>query len=1162
VVRSPQIAMDFRILGPLEVVAPDGPVSLGGAKQRALLALLVLSEGEVLSTDRLIDALWDEQPPGTARKALQVHVSQLRKVLGPSLILTRPPGYALELDSHGLDVARFRALHDEARSVAASDPARARELLGEALELWRGPPLADFTYAPFAQAAIGRLEEMRIAAIEDRIAADMALARSSEVVPELEALIASHPHRERLRGQLMLALYRSGRQAEALEAFRAARAVLTDELGIEPGRELRELHQAILNQDPALDMTAAPSRAGLRPSETFVGRERELLESGEALDDAVAGRGRIVLVSGEAGIGKSRLAEELSAAARARGARVLAGRCWEAGGAPAYWPWVQALRAYVRATDPELLRAHAGRDAEQLVTLLPELQELLDLPKPVAPASEGARFRLLESIASFLGRAASDQPLALFLDDLHAADASSLLLLRFLAESVGELRLLIVASYRDTEAGPELAEAVAELAHEPAVRRLALKGLTESDTSRLLELIVGTPATDELAPRVQSRTQGNPLFATEIGRLLAAEARGEHQPGPHLLPQGIREAIRRRLRPRSSDCRELLTLASVMGREFDPEVLARVSGVGERDLARILDEAADARLVEGVPAATGRLRFSHILVRDTLYEELPAPRRYRLHRAAGDALEAHFASHPEPHLAELAHHYLEAGTPVAAKAAQYARRAGDRARAEHGYEEAARHYGNALRALDLSGDADSGKTCELLLALGEVLSRAGRDQEAKRSLQDAAALAEQTGRPDLLARAALEFGGRFAWARASTDPALVPLLERALAAIGDSDSRTRVRLLARLAGAKRDEPLRERRAAVAEEAIAIAREIGDPDTLAFAHEGRWVALEGPGGAASGLLVGERLIAIGQATGDGERAFAGHDIRFNSFWELADRAGVDVELDALSSLADKLRQPAQRWHAETGKTILALAEGRFSDAERLVTDTLALGRRAQSWNARVSQRLALFVLRRAQGRLAELEDVIARSVRDYPALIRFRCALAHLHAELGHERKARAALEDLLSRDLEHEHLDAEWLLSVTLLADPCAFLGDSGAAEKLYGLLLPYERLYAQAPVEISFGSVARALGVLATTQGRYEDAASHFEVALEIERGMRAHPWLAHAKHAFAAMLIARGDGDRARALIEEARKTYRELGMDAWATRAEETVAGLSRS
>src|SRR5438874_1221897 len=288
--------MDFRILGPLEVVAPDGPVPLRGAKQRALLAMLLLSANEVVSTDRLIDALWGEHPPGTAPKALQVHVSQLRKALGASVISTRPPGYAIELGpSHELDLNRFRRLRDEARSAAAKDPARARELLGEALELWRGQPLADLTYAPFAQADIGWLEEMRTAAIEDRLAADLALGRHTELIGELESLIAAHPHRERLRGQLMLALYRSGRQAEALEAFQHARAVLTGELGIEPGRELRELHQAILGQDAALDHRPVGPAASPRAGDSFVGRERELAELGRALGDSLAGRGRVVL---------------------------------------------------------------------------------------------------------------------------------------------------------------------------------------------------------------------------------------------------------------------------------------------------------------------------------------------------------------------------------------------------------------------------------------------------------------------------------------------------------------------------------------------------------------------------------------------------------------------------------------------------------------------------------------------------------------------------------------------------------------------------------------------------------------------------------------------------------------------------------------------------
>src|SRR3954470_16366623 len=608
--------MDYGILGPLEVLAPDGPVALGGAKQRALLAVLLLRANEVVSTDRLVEALWGEEPPHTALKALQVHVSQLRKALRADVIRTRPPGYSLELARDELDLDRFRRMHDEARAVADAEPARARDLLAKALALWRGPPrapppprevppplwggqpLADLTYATFAQADIARLEEMRVAAIEDRIAADLALGRVPGLIAELEPLIAAQPHRERLRAQLMLALYRSGRQAEALEAFRDARAVLTEELGIEPGRELRELHQAILEQDPSLDREAA-APAAAAPSNAFLGRERELAELGAALGEALAGRGSVVLVGGEPGIGKSRLAEEAATSARSRGARLLTGRCWEAGGAPAYWPWVQALRPYVREADPGVLRESLAGGGAELVALLPELRERLpDLPDAPSDGSEGARFRLLEAAVSFLAGASSERPLAIFLDDLHAADASSLLLLRFVAAHAARSRLLIVGCFRDTA----VTEQLAGVLKESAVRRLSLKGLGADDTSRLLAQVVGSEPDDDLAARVQAETQGNPLFSTEFGRLVAGGDRLS-------IPEGVRDTIRRRVERQSSECRDVLGLASVMGREFDPEVVARMSGLDEDELARVLDEAAAARLVEGVPDGAGRLRF-------------------------------------------------------------------------------------------------------------------------------------------------------------------------------------------------------------------------------------------------------------------------------------------------------------------------------------------------------------------------------------------------------------------------------------------------------------------------------------------------------------------------------------------------------------------------
>jgi tetratricopeptide (TPR) repeat protein len=286
------------------------------------------------------------------------------------------------------------------------------------------------------------------------------------------------------------------------------------------------------------------------------------------------------------------------------------------------------------------------------------------------------------------------------------------------------------------------------------------------------------------------------------------------------------------------------------------------------------------------------------------------------------------------------------------------------------------------------------------------------------------------------------------------------------------------------------------------------------------------------------------------------AFAGQDYRFNTFVMLGDRAGVDVQLAALGELADVLRQPAQRWSVSTDRTMVALWEGHFEEAEALIAETRELGARAYSWNADVSFRVQQFLLRRAQGRLAEVEPAIAQAVHLYPALHRFTGMLAHIHAELGHERPARDALARAIGHDLRLEYVDEEWLFAVNTLPDVCAFLRDDAAALRLYELLLPYEHLYAEAPVEGTFGAIARGLGVLAAQLGRFNDAERHFEDAIEIERGMRAWPWVAHALHGLGALLLrrdAQGDGRRARDVLDEAIAGYRELGMETWAARAE---------
>ena len=410
--------MDYRILGPLEALDGERQLTLGGARQRAVLALLLLHGNETLSRDVIVDELWGEDAPATAGKVLQNCVSALRKELPPDTIRTVSGGYALTLEPDDLDRDRFERLLAEGRAaLETGDHAEALDQLRRALAQWRGAPLSDLSYELFTRDEIKRLEELHVAALEDRIEAELALGHHDELVPELEALVTKHPLRERLRGQLMLALYRAGRQAEALDAYRAARRALLAELGIEPGRALRELEHAILAQVPALDVgprrpqaVQRPGRAAASPLE---GRMEELglLEAG--LDDALAGRGRLFVVVGDAGTGKTRLADELASTAKGRGTRILWGRGWAGGGAPPYWPWTQALR-----------------DA---------------LPPTINSDGPEGQFRFFEAVTQTLRDQTATQPLLLVLDDLQAADEASVLLLEFVATELPEMSALVVA---------------------------------------------------------------------------------------------------------------------------------------------------------------------------------------------------------------------------------------------------------------------------------------------------------------------------------------------------------------------------------------------------------------------------------------------------------------------------------------------------------------------------------------------------------------------------------------------------------------------------------------------------------------------------------------------------------------------------------------------
>ena len=1160
--------MEFRILGPLEVLEEERTLNVAGRKQRALLAVLLLNANQAVSKDSLIESMWGDEPPSTASKAIQVYVSQLRRVLGKRRLETKAPGYLLCVRNDELDLYRFEMLRKQAKDV---DAKTASTLLHEALALWRGPPLGEFAYDGFAGLEIARLEELRLICLEERIDADLALGRHAELVAEVEGLVAEHPLSEHLRAQLMLALYRSGRQAEALEVYQEGRRVLVGELGIQPGRSLRELEKAILQQDPSVDLGQAevepePLELADEAKGIFVGREAELAELSACLEAAIAGQGRLVLLVGEPGIGKSRLAEELTAQARIRGARVLVGRCWEAGGAPAYWPWVQSLRTYVEESAPEALRAQLGPGAADVAQIVPELRERLpDLAEPVLEG-EGARFRLFDYAARFLKNAASARPLVLVLDDLHAADEPSLLLLRFLAGELAGSRILVVGTYRDVDPTirDPLAATLAELAREKVTRRIELSGLTEADVGHYMELNVSAAPSAELVTTIYTETEGNPLFVGEVVRLLAPEGRLSDVDVPFLwtlgIPQGVREVIGRRLRRLSEDCKDVLVLASVLGRDFALDALERLSEVGANELLELLDEAVAERLLTSVPSAHGRLRFAHALIRETLYDQLTTPRRVQLHRRAGQALESLYAEDPEPQLAELAHHFFEAapGGDVD-KALEYAQRAAARALKLLAYEEAARLYEFALQALELKQSADPVLRCELLLSLGDALARAGSTPEAKETLLAAADLARTAGLREHLGRAALGYEGRFPWLRAGTDRRLVPLLEEALAALGEEESALRVRLLARLAGALRDQPSLEPRSSLSREAVKIARRLDDPETLGYALISLATVTWGPD-VEELLSIAEEVSRLAAETGDAERSLQAQWPQYIAWLTLGDPERVAAAASEYQSLADELKQPSQQWYGAVLRSHWAFFRGEFSEAEQLMAEAMRLGRRAQSWDAGFSYRIELFARRRDEGRLNEIEELIRTSIDEYPGYRSFPCLLALLESEVGRMGEARRTFEELAAEDFAWLPRDSEWLFCLCVLAEVAVRLQDGNRTAVLYKLLLPYGRLNALSAGELVIGSVARYLGILASAMSRWDDAAQHFEDALAMNARMGARPWLAHTQEDYARMLLdhdAAGDREKAQLLLSEALAMYEELGMPASAASASALTA-----
>src|SRR5438552_1320569 len=780
-------------------------------------------------------------------------------------------------------------------------------------------------------------------------------------------------------------------------------------------------------------------------SGVFVGRERELEELRTSVDAARAGQGQLVLLAGEPGIGKTRTASELGTYARLRGFQVLWGRCHETGGAPAYWPWVQIIRTYLHDRDPRNVRSEMGTGAADIAQLVSEVRERLpDLPALPALEPEQARFRLFDSITAFLRNATAHQPLVLVLDDLHWADAPSLLLLQFLAREMGSARLLVIGTYRDIE----------------------------------------------------------------------------------------------------------------LGRDFGLDTIQPLSAVAAERLLELLDEAIAARIVSKVAEAVGRYRFSHALVRDTLYEELGAAQRVRLHRQIGEVLEALHGAKPERHLAELAYHFAQAAEDGrdAGKAIAYARRAADRALAQLAYEEGARQYQAALDLLAAYQPTDEAERVDLLLGLGEAWRRTGDVEMAKETIREAAEGAQRLGADELLARAALAYGGP-GFVFGLHEPYEVALLEEALSALDARDSALRARVMARLAMGLYASGAPERCDALSEQAVAMARRVSDPATLAYALHARHAVLWGPRRLEERLAIATEIVRLAEAARDREQVARGRHFRLVGLLELGDVRAAFREMELQSKLADELHQPLYQWHRAFYQAMRALLEGRFEEGEQLANEGLEFGQRA-SQDAMETFGVQLFSARRDQGRLAELEASAAAFVEQQPEVPGWRAVLACLYTETGRDADARRELETIAAGGFAALPEDSVWAPTMAMLSEVCAGLGDSRRAAELYDLLLPYagRNVVVGAGVACS-GAVSSYLGLLAATMRRWVEATLHFESGLEMNARIGARPRLACTQLGYAQMLLARGepgDTEKALRLLAAVPETAQELGMKRLVERA----------
>ncbi len=1184
--------LEIRVLGPVEIAWDGRPIDIGGVRTRALVARLLIDRRIIVPVDRLVDSLWGDNDGSGAEIALRSTISRLRKRLRDAgapegVIVTRAPGYVLEVPAEVTDAFRLeRAVAEGRRQLALRRPSECTRVLMEAGELRRGPAYSEVRDDPFARAEARRLDELLLSAAEMRIDAELTVGRHEAVTGELEALTGANPMRERLWSQRMLALYRSGRQAEALRVFQDLRAVLVADLGIEPGHDVTWMEHAILAQDPVLDFPAPPEplagptgdgsaatrgyqvRVPASPREgPLVGRARESALLREWWTSVRQGAGRLLLVDGDPGVGKTRLVAELARAVEADGALVLWGRCDEDPVAP-FQPFAEALGRYFQALSADHISRMPGWQLTELSRLVLRLREYAPMLEDEGGDPESERFRFFEAVTATLNELSSSGTILLVIDDLHAADQPTLLLLRHVLRGTDDAKVGIVGMFIDTEVPPahRLRGMLADFRAAQPVETVHLQGLSSDAVEQLVRGWPNAPA--DLVPQLCRLTDGNPLFLDELLRQLGYREAEQSEEGdapvpPNLSPtEAIRELVARRVSRLPEDVIYLLQAAAVAGPECEAAIAAEAAELTPEQRLDALDRAVESRLLRRVGQDIGdRYAFSHTLVRDAIYGELLRGRRLRYHHKIAVATERVHTDALDTYVNELAHHfYMGAELADADKASHYCRAAGERALRLLAFEEAAVHFARSLEVAEQFGPPDQEARCDALIALSEAQNWAGDTELANANFERAAGLARALGDAERMAAAALRAGplSYLGIVRASEEQ--VQLLEEALVALPEAqDSHLRAMVTARLglvtvytAYLPTTPPSLKRSLALSGDAVAMARRLGDRVALGYALNARMHALWGIDPAAERLAIGTELGEIADELGDEQLALHGHMWRIR---ELLAQGGVDAVNEEITRFRARDTGPVHPLEASFAFNVtamMALLEGDFETAEQLGQRALEV---AQGHNELALSFYGTLMLWTwwQRGELAApdapLRGIIAQSRAEYPTA---SAALALVHAEAGDTEAALVQLRSLAALGWESMADDQTEGVSMAVAAAACGAIGAAASpfAGQMYEAMRPYAgtAVVVRPPAAACLGPADHYLGLLARTTGDLALAEVHHEAALRLARRMGSPPFVVAAEVELARTLRQRrrdDDQGRVAVLLRHAEESALAMGL-----------------